>query len=514
MSSFGELRCPTCGSPHALRGDPADGLGCPECGARPARAAHPIADSRTPVFDPFDDDEPTDPLIRTVGPAHAPPDDDEEFATVVATTGSLFADFDDESATQVIPSDTMPRIEVDELDESNFDEFAFDTFDDESATQVVASEPPLPDPSDDDAATVVVMADAFLPGGQPGADFEPLPLIPVPVPEPPPAPEPQTYETKAPFAEVPPRVQTAPAKRKKPKIPRLHRIVTLAIGLLALTLALIVGTTLIYGYGYYGTPDAVRHMHPLDPVLRAGGPVGLLLGVGGTSLMVGMLIYSVRKAFLRVQWLGPMPLWLAFHIVCGIFGPLLIILHGGLALPSGLIAVGFWCMILVALSGVFGRYVYGHFPKTASGRASGLREAREELTELRAELVAQTPGPAGTMVGEAVLLARDFDVNARSLFGLVRLDFEVRRRARSIRRILSAAPLSPEVRRTATRTLMAQLSLKRSVETYDVAAHWLRLWHLFHLPLAQAMYLIVLIHVVEALLFGGALKTLRSVVGA
>ena len=399
----------------------------------------------------------------------------------------------------------------------------FDDFDDDAPTDpLIRVGQPAPPPveetfDDDDAATVVVMADMYLPDGADDAATLIAPLEAAPEVEPPVqvAPEPETYETRAPVeAPTPAPLPTIrPARRKKPPTPLVHRLALGLIALLALGLTTTVAATLVVGRGYFAAPEVLRLEHPLHAALRPGGPIGLLLGIGGTALMVTILLYSIRKALLKVQWLGPMPIWLALHIVCGVFGPLLIILHGGLVMPSGLIAVGFWCMILVACSGVFGRYVYGHFPKNASGKASGLREAREALTDLRAELVALTPGPAGAQVGEAVLMARDFDVQARSIVGLFRLDFEVRRRGRHIRRILGSASLAPEVQRSASQTLMSQLKLKRSVETFDVAARWLRLWHLFHLPLAQAMYLIVALHIAEAFVFGGAFKTLRVFFG-
>lgn len=451
------------------------------------------------AFDDFEDDAPTDPLIRaesaqvdatapspetvTAAPVH---DDFEDEATVVMMAELFLGDGDNEladAATVVVPpQEIVPKEALSDVRES-------------LGLAPRASAPPrqVPDP---------------IPARhRHGTD--PLPLTPGPAPEP--GSEPETYETRRPFEPDP--EPPAPKPRRKPSMPLLHRIVYGTLGLVGLCLTLIVGGTLAAGSGYYGAPHMLRLENPLHSALRPGGPIGLVFGLLGTTLMVGMLVYSIRKALLKVQWLGPMPLWLAFHITCGVFGPLLIILHAGLAMPTGLIAVGFWSMIIVALSGIFGRYVYGHFPKSASGKSSGLREARETLTDLRAELVELTPGPAGVQVGEAVLLARDLDVEARSLVGLVRLDLEVRRRARRIRRVLNSASLAPTIRRTATETLMSQLKLKRSVETYEVAARWLRLWHLFHLPLAQAMYLIVALHVAEAFIFGGAFKTLRVLVG-
>jgi len=289
-----------------------------------------------------------------------------------------------------------------------------------------------------------------------------------------------------------------------------HRLIAGFIGLAAVLFAAVIAGCIVYGAEYYVLPLTERVDHPLHNLMRPGGPVGLLTGIGGTTLMLSLLLYSVRKSLLKIRFLGPMPLWLAFHIVCGVFGPLLIVVHSGLAWPEGLIAVGFWCMVLVALSGIFGRYVYGHFPKVASGQASDLKAAQGQLADLRAQLVAQTPGAAGASIGEAVVLARDLEYPGGSLVGLFRLDWEVRRRKRAIKGILAGASLAPTVRSAAAKTLFAQLHMTRSVETYHVAARWLRLWHLFHLPLAKAMYLIVAIHIAEALVFGGSIRVLRE----
>ncbi|MBW1879140.1 MAG: hypothetical protein JRJ84_12315, partial [Deltaproteobacteria bacterium] len=159
---------------------------------------------------------------------------------------------------------------------------------------------------------------------------------------------------------------------------------------------------LVQGWSYYLLEPTLRSEHALHAMLRPGGSVGVGLGVLGTVLMVAMLSYSVRKAFARVRLLGTLPAWLRFHMICGVMGPVLIVIHGGLFLPSGLVAVGFWCMILVALSGLFGRYVYGFFPSTAAGRVDDLDAARASLADLRARLVQETHDVHGEQIGEAI----------------------------------------------------------------------------------------------------------------
>ncbi|MEQ1566871.1 MAG: hypothetical protein ABMA64_14610 [Myxococcota bacterium] len=262
------------------------------------------------------------------------------------------------------------------------------------------------------------------------------------------------------------------------------------------------------GSGYYLAGFDERPDHPLHQALRPGGYIGVALGVTGTSLMLAMQLYTVRKWLPPTGWIGSPGWWLRFHILCGLAGPVAIVLHGGLYLPSGLVAIGFWCMVLVSASGTFGRYVYGYFPRSAAGVEIGMRAAAERISDLRVELVELTGGVDADRIGEAVTLARDLDHEAQGVLDLAALDLEVRRRARRIRHLLAGLDLDPAVRRTAADTLVAQLKLKRGIETWQVTQRLFRYWHLFHEPLAKAMYLIAAWHVLEAIVFGGALETL------
>jgi hypothetical protein len=164
-------------------------------------------------------------------------------------------------------------------------------------------------------------------------------------------------------------------------------------------------------------------------------------------------------------------------------------------------------MILVALSGVFGRYLFGHFPKTEAGLQMDFERAREELTALRAQLVQETLDADAEAIGKAVGLARDFDRKAGSIIGLFRIDLESRRRAKAIGVALKQSGLEPAVAKRAKVILVGQLKLKKNLEAWAVSRQLFRYWHLFHLPLAQAMYIIVAIHILVAIMFGGSLQT-------
>ena len=270
------------------------------------------------------------------------------------------------------------------------------------------------------------------------------------------------------------------------------------------------GAVLIHGSDYYMMARDLRTEHALHAMLRPGGPLGLTLGIAGTVLMTVMLTYTLRKWLLKVQWLGPPSWWLRFHMMCGVLGPIMIVVHGGLVIPRGFVAIAFWCMVMSAASGVFGRYVYGHIPKTAAGRRMDLTKAREAMVDLRADLVALTEGAKEDAINEAITLARELESGPRGVAGLLVLDLAVRRRTRGIRAALAGSGLPKDVQRSASATLASQLSMTRDVEVWELSRRLFRYWHLFHMPLAQAMYLLVALHVFYAIVFGGALTTLAT----
>ncbi len=284
-------------------------------------------------------------------------------------------------------------------------------------------------------------------------------------------------------------------------------------GLFAGSLLVIAGGSLAIGLPYYLLEPASRPEHELHRLLAPGAPGGVALGFVGTALMLAMLLYGVRKRWVRARWPGPLPDWLRFHIICGVIGPLLIVIHGGFKLPHGLVAIGFWCMVLVGLSGLFGRYLYGLFPRGTAGRELDLARAREELAELRARLVEQTLDDQGEELAAAIRLARGLDQPVRGLLDLVELSREVGRRSRRIRQLLADSGLDSRRRSEVEALLTGQLRTRRGLKAWEATRRLFRYWHLFHQPLARAMYLIVGVHVVVAILYGGALVQLGRLLG-
>ena len=141
-----------------------------------------------------------------------------------------------------------------------------------------------------------------------------------------------------------------------------------------LWLALLIGfiITVIYGLVIYWT-----HSIP-----AAGSLFGHLLGIIGFILMLMTeVLYSFRKRSRRARW-GSMESWLKFHILTGLVGPYMVLLHSSWKF-HGLAGAVTLLTLLIVLSGFIGRYIYTRIPRNLDGqeaddptKAAGLAKAR------------------------------------------------------------------------------------------------------------------------------------------
>ncbi|OIN93272.1 MAG: hypothetical protein AUJ20_04750 [Comamonadaceae bacterium CG1_02_60_18] len=93
-------------------------------------------------------------------------------------------------------------------------------------------------------------------------------------------------------------------------------------------------------------------------LFKAGDDTGYWIGVTGGVMMVLLFSYPLRKHFAFTRNWGRMKWWFLVHMVLGVGGPTLILLHSTFRVGSLNAAVAMYSMIIVALSGVVGRFLY------------------------------------------------------------------------------------------------------------------------------------------------------------
>ena len=262
----------------------------------------------------------------------------------------------------------------------------------------------------------------------------------------------------------------------------------------------------IHGAGYYGTPLEDRPFHPQYTSLKPTGLLGQGYGiVGSLMITVGVIMYSSRKRWRAMANLGRIKNWLEFHIFLCLLGPILVVYHTTFKF-GGLVAVSFWSMAAVVLSGVIGRYFYVQIPKGIHGNelsSQDLVAENEKLAETlrrqfgfdedllkRIDSAALPAKPVAEMgLMEVISFFIVNDLMRRSRLHTLFADLE--------RRGLQAQLLS-RIRVMASRRII----LTRRIAFLQQFKKIFHYWHVVHLPFSIVMFVILSIHVGVAIAFG------------
>jgi hypothetical protein len=227
-------------------------------------------------------------------------------------------------------------------------------------------------------------------------------------------------------------------------------------------------------------------------VAQAGIPqpyslVGYCLGIAGFLMMLSTeTMYSLRKRLQRFHF-GPMSVWLQLHIVTGLVGPYLVLLHAGWKF-NGLAGVLTLVTGIVVLSGVVGRYIYTAVPRNLEGTELAVAELEDDIAQADRHL--QQCGV------DAALLAVAAEAPAKGWF-LVLARPLVRWRARQqLRLAISKLDGEAQAKARALETvLLKRQRLLRDIQSLETTRRLLALWHLFHIPLSAGLFALAFFHI-------------------
>lgn len=260
----------------------------------------------------------------------------------------------------------------------------------------------------------------------------------------------------------------------------IERIVSLAV-ILAVVLAV------VWGWSH-------RTSLPFDP--EHG--FGYALGIGGGTMMLILLGYPLRKrAKASTRAPGSIGFWFRFHMLLGLLGPLAVLYHSRFTWGALNSALALGAMIVVASSGLIGRFFYSRVHRGYSGRKLELRALKQEMDGLLSKLEAR--GLPREAVLSQIQPFEDRAIRAGGAFwssaaAVVGLGVETRL---AQRRLLAALPRGADRRTLALHDLVTDFfqAVRRSAEFafYD---RLLRLWHLFHLPLFVILVAAAILHIV------------------
>ncbi len=265
-----------------------------------------------------------------------------------------------------------------------------------------------------------------------------------------------------------------------------------ATGFMVITLCL------IRGLPYYLTPLALRPHHPDYALLRPAGSWGLIFGMIGTVLLTSLLLYSVRRRTRLFGNLLPLKIWLDVHIFMGVTGPLFIVLHTSFKF-NGIVSISFWAMVAVAISGVFGRYLYLQIPRNIKGEEIRAEVLAGQEQELKQKFQQDHRIDPATIDRIMILQEEDEQSLTQMLWHDLQRPWRSRRLVRALGKELGIA--RPDAL-TLVRDSSTLAKVHRRLIRLRKIQKWFHLWHVIHRPFALIMYLVMLLHISVALMFG------------
>jgi hypothetical protein len=252
------------------------------------------------------------------------------------------------------------------------------------------------------------------------------------------------------------------------------------------------------GISYYQTSMEERYFHQANEVLKPSGIVGHGLGIVGSFLMImGMLLYITRKRMKALSKWGSLKNWLEFHIFLCTLGPIMVLFHTTFKF-GGIVAVSFWSMVAVWLSGVIGRFIYIQIPRSIEGRELSLNEVRDLKTDL--DNVLKGFYNLDEETSQIIISAVSDKTNTKS--GYFKKYINEFRTVKLVKSELKKVEFPKSQRSKIIELVRKDLSLSRKIDRLLIMQKMFKYWHVAHLPFALIMLIIMAIHVAVAITFG------------
>jgi hypothetical protein len=312
----------------------------------------------------------------------------------------------------------------------------------------------------------------------------------------------------------------APAKTNVPRKTELGHSIRVFLAMAAS--AVLLASIAIYGADYYTLPLDERPFSPKYEFLRPGGDIGIKLGVLGTVLFFIIFLYALRKV---IPWLGRIGTarhWMDFHVIAGVTAPILIAFHASFKF-SGIAGFAFWIMVVVALSGIIGRYLYAQIPRSLTAAALSLNELEGDERRLSEALLGQSiyseaqlsrvlhmPPPAhirriGPLLAIGEMIALDVQ-RPFQIAGLRRMSCGLTGKVFSVGGLRSSG--NREVERI-VRLVRQKAALSKRVVFLDQTQRVFHLWHVIHRPFSYAFAVLAIFHLVVVMGLGFASMGMR-----
>jgi hypothetical protein len=242
-----------------------------------------------------------------------------------------------------------------------------------------------------------------------------------------------------------------------------------------------------------------------------GDNVGYYLGLVGGIMMLILLVYPMRKHFRFMRSWGATKYWFAGHMFFGIGGPLLVLAHSTFHIGSTNALVALTSMLLVAGSGVVGRFIYVRIHHGLYGERTTLKELQMQtglsaeqvhsnlsflpLVEQRLRAFEASAMPEFESLAHDALRFVTLGVRRQLVYARCMLALRQALRVRARERGWDQAKYRRRFK--AMRVLVRDyLATVQRVSQFSVYEKVFALWHVLHVPLVYLLVFSAIAHVV------------------
>ncbi len=253
-----------------------------------------------------------------------------------------------------------------------------------------------------------------------------------------------------------------------------------------------------------------------EQILTAKEGLGYYIGIIGGAMMLALIIYPLRKTARFMRGMGAIRHWFRAHMILGLIGPVLIVFHANFAVGSLNSSIALGAMVLVALSGLVGRYIYAGIHYGLYGKEmdfKGLKQDFEHKISVMKYVLDYAPALQQRLKDLDARAAKPRYSFLGSLLGLITTWFNalwlrmtlilgLRRTLRVAARRNKWSPAELKAHSMATRYYISNhISAAKAISRFKVYERLFSLWHLLHMPLFLMLVLTAIIHVVAVHMF-------------
>ncbi len=237
---------------------------------------------------------------------------------------------------------------------------------------------------------------------------------------------------------------------------------------------------------------------------------GFYLGVVGSVMMLALLLYPLRKHVRFMQRWGALKHWFRWHMIMGIVGPTLILLHSTFHLRSLNATIALISMLIVVISGVIGRFVYTKIHYGLYGSRATLEKVRQEFAgsadslRSRFHMAPRVEHWLHSFESEANRPERSFITMWWHLFALGwKRRLYAFRCAKELRAVIGPTRSSEFRGGTSDAIHLAKRYLRDAerVAEFSTYERLFSLWHVLHIPLMYLLAASTVFHIIAVYMY-------------